>query len=226
MDFYKAAIFDIDDTLYPEMMFVRSGFRVVAEYLGREFSEDSDFIFSRMLEILKSDGRGKVFDNILYEIGKLSCENVLTLLYLYRNHKPDIQLYDDVVPVIKKLRNSGVKTAVITDGMTSVQQNKVNALKIQPLFDVIIYTDSLGANYWKPSHVPFQIALNILGLSSSSGCVYVGDNPTKDFIGAEACGIQGIQIVRDDENLINPEIAPVKSNGHRVIIRSLTEYFR
>ncbi|MBF0465848.1 MAG: HAD-IA family hydrolase [Nitrospirae bacterium] len=218
----KAALFDLDDTLYPEMDFVKSGFRVVSEYLSREFSHDNDFLFNQMLEIIKSDGRGKVFDGILYEIGKFSSENLLTLIYLYRNHKPDIHLYADVVPVIKKLRDSDVKTAIITDGMASVQQNKVNALGLQSLFDVIIYTDTLGSKYWKPSYMPFQVALNLLSLSTSSECVYVGDNPAKDFIGAEALGIQGIQILRDEKTAI----APVNSGGQRVIISSLAEYFR
>ncbi|MBF0518180.1 MAG: HAD hydrolase-like protein [Nitrospirae bacterium] len=218
----KAALFDLDDTLYPEMDFVKSGFRVVSEYLSREFSYDNDFLYNQMIEIIKSEGRGKVFDSILYEIGKFSSENLLTLIYLYRNHKPDIHPYADVVPVIIKLRDSGVKTAIITDGMASVQQNKVNALGLQSLFDIIIYTDTLGTKYWKPSHVPFQVALNLLSLSTSSECVYVGDNPAKDFIGSEALGIQGIQILRDEKTAI----APVNSGVQRVIISSLNEYFR
>ncbi|MEO5356437.1 MAG: HAD hydrolase-like protein [Nitrospirae bacterium YQR-1] len=217
----KAALFDLDDTLYPEMEFVKSGFKVVSEYMANVFSLDSGILFNRMMEILNSTGRGKVFDNILGETGQFSNENVLTLLYLYRDHSPDITLYDDVVPVITKLKDSGIKTAVITDGMASVQQNKIKALGLESLVDVVIYTDILGREYWKPSHVPFQTAFNLLGQKAPYAAVYVGDNPAKDFTGAEALGIEGVHIIRDEK----AASTPVNFPGRRVIIRTLTEYF-
>ena len=39
----KAVVFDLDDTLYPEISFVKSGFRVVAGYLGPRFGFDQEW---------------------------------------------------------------------------------------------------------------------------------------------------------------------------------------
>jgi putative hydrolase of the HAD superfamily len=61
--------------------------------------------------------------------------------------------------------------------------------------NVILYTDDLGPENWKPSHRPFQEALQRVGIQPVNA-IYVADNPYKDFIGARSLGMGTVRIIR------------------------------
>jgi len=186
----KAVIFDLDDTLYNEKDFVHSGFKAVAKYLAK-FGLDKRNLFQNMLELLNTNGRGRIFDDVLKRYDLYSDVNVNILLYIYRYHCPDIKLSKEAIEILKFLRNKGIKTGIITDGIAAVQKNKVKSLGLNELMDLIVYTDLLGTHCWKPSQIPFQVALNILHVLPKNA-VYIGDNPQKDFEGANKAGIRTI----------------------------------
>ncbi|KJU84726.1 haloacid dehalogenase [Candidatus Magnetobacterium bavaricum] len=195
----RAVLFDLDDTLYPEPDFVRGGFRAAASYLGRRFGVDPGTTFEAMMAVLGRDGRGMVFDAVLRELGLYTHELTKTLLYLYRSHRPEISLYDDVLPFIDSLKAADITTGLITDGMASVQRSKIGALGLEDLLDVIICTDELGRECWKPSPIPFKVALGLLpGSIAPQEAVYIGDNAVKDFIAPNELGMRSIQIARSD----------------------------
>ena len=67
----RALLIDLDDTLYDEGDYVRSGFRVVAARLALLFPGTSEArIYQSMLTELNANGRGKVFDRALESIGQ------------------------------------------------------------------------------------------------------------------------------------------------------------
>jgi putative hydrolase of the HAD superfamily len=194
----KAVLFDLDGTLYPEIDFVKSGFGIIAGYLSRKHNLDADRLLRHMLSILNREGRGKIFDRLLADFGLDSEGEVEFLVELYRSHKPDIHLYNDVIPALKLLRHIGIRMGIVTDGLDSVQRKKVAALGLESLFDTIVYSDELGKKYWKPSPTPYQTALNRLRVSPSEAA-YVGDDPSKDFISPNRMGMLTIQIKRQQQ---------------------------
>jgi FMN phosphatase YigB (HAD superfamily) len=52
-------VFDLDDTLYDEIDFVKSGFREISKYLGDEK------YFNFMWEEFLKNGSGKIFDKLI-----------------------------------------------------------------------------------------------------------------------------------------------------------------
>lgn len=192
----KAILFDLDNTLYPEIEYVKSGFRCVSSYLNSKYDLDKEEIFFRLIDLFEKNGRGKIFDSLLKELGLYSNKNIHLLIYLYRSHFPKIKLYDDTIFVINALKKLDLQIGLITDGRASVQQNKVFALKLDSMFDIIIYTDKLGFENWKPSPLPFKIALDLLN-STPNEVIYVGDDPYKDFSGPKSIGMKTIQIKRN-----------------------------
>ncbi|MBF0486570.1 MAG: HAD hydrolase-like protein [Nitrospirae bacterium] len=217
-----AALFDLDDTLYREMDYVEGGFRAVAEFLGGRYGLKEETVLDKTMSILHTSGRGKIFDKLIELLGISNEEIVRYLIYMYRTHKPAISVYEDVIPVFEHLRSVGVKTGLITDGMAIVQQNKVSALGIAGLFDVIIYTDAIGAEYWKPSPVAFKMALNILNTPACES-VYVGDDPSKDFIAPNALGMKTVRIIRDSDT--HKQTPEGQGFAAQTIHNSLSEYF-
>jgi putative hydrolase of the HAD superfamily len=191
----NAVVFDLDNTLYPETEFVKSGMKAAACYLSARYGLEKARIFENMLHVLERDGRGKVFDKILRELGLYSPERVLVLVQIYRSHRPKIQLFEDVVPTLHRLREAMIKSGILTDGIVSVQKNKIDALGLDRLVDVILCTDELGRDYWKPSPVPFKVVLEHLNLSPTEAS-YVGDDISKDFAAPNSLGMLTIQIKR------------------------------
>jgi len=195
-------LFDLDDTLYPEFSYVKSGFRAVARTLTSD-TTTQDVLVTEMLELFASSPSG-VFDRLLERFSHTdwardASKSISRMLHAYRTHSPDIELYADVVPTISLLRWHGMKLGVITDGRADGQHAKLDALGVSRLVDVVIVTDSLGPGrrYWKPSTRPFELALSELGVAAANA-VYVGDNPSKDFHGPSRLGMRTVHIRRSD----------------------------
>jgi len=186
--------FDLDDTLFPERAFVRSGFRVVSEYLQRE-GVSSEPLLGRMEALFDAGVRDRVFDDVLAEAGIAPTAALIRrLVDIYRSHRlpegpvaPDIQLYADAERALGRLRIRGLKLGLVTDGPLAAQQAKVDALGLAGLIDAVTLTDERGQEFWKPDPRVFREMAERLLLHPKS-CVYVGDNPTKDFAGPAAAG--------------------------------------
>ncbi len=176
----KAVLFDLDDTLIAEEDFIKSGYRTVANLLSGRCGLSREDLYEELLVLYKADTK-HVFNRLLNAHGiSYEKEDILTLVGEYRSHFPEISFFEDVLPTLKALRESGVKLGVISDGYAVTQKNKIAALKAADLFDKIILTDTLGRDYWKPDERSFFLMKEAFGFEFSE-MIYVGDNPEKDF---------------------------------------------
>jgi len=189
----KALIFDLDDTLYYEKEYVLGAFKEVAYYLGNKYEKNEEKLYIRMTEILDAVGRGKIF-NIICEENNFS-EEIKVLVDIYRNSKPKLELYEDSKEFLIWARENRCKIGIITDGCSKVQWNKIYALNILGLVDKIIVTDDFGKEFWKPHKKSYLDMMKYFNINKNE-CIYIGDNPNKDFIGAREIGIKTIRIIR------------------------------
>ena len=181
LDGIEAVIFDLDDTLYPEIEYVKSGFKKIAERFKMPELE---------LELWQSFERGgKPIDDVFnaHEIINLKDE----ALHVYRFQKPTIRLFDGVEDMLKRLHKS-YKIGIITDGRPEGQHAKIDVLGLENKVDEIIITDELGGiEYRKPNPAAFILMQKKLGTPFEK-MVYVGDNLKKDFQAPESLGMQQI----------------------------------
>ncbi|MCX7955041.1 MAG: HAD family hydrolase [Bacteroidales bacterium] len=186
-------VFDLDDTLYEELSFIKSGFKSVANYLSSKYRLPQDRVFHRLLEIFEQYGRGNTFDVLLSELGYYSKKEVLKCIKIYRYHPPNIKLYEDSEYFLKKLSNE--KIYVVTDGNKYVQLNKAKYLGLNKYVKKIIPTRIYGIKYEKPSpFVFFKIAE--WEKVTPANVVYFGDNPYKDFVGIKKHGFKTIRVLK------------------------------
>lgn len=184
----KGVIFDLDDTLYSEKDYVRSGYNTVAEYLG-------DMSYSDRLQYFFESGKPAI-DELLKELGRESEKNAV--LNIYRSHKPDISLYKGVREMLTELRSRGIKTGIVTDGRPEGQKNKISALGLEELVDDIIITDELGGvQFRKPCDIAFRIIQNRWRIPASQ-IAYAGDNPVKDFQAPKQLGMKCVYFENSD----------------------------
>lgn len=177
----KGVVFDLDDTLYSEKDYVKSGFKAVSDYLGGGYEKK----LWRHFE----DGKSAL-DELLKELKQENLKK--DVLEVYRSHKPNICLYPDVTELLADLRKRGVKIGVITDGRANGQRNKIEVLGLSRLVDDIIITDELGGEQFrKPCDISFRIIQNRWKIPYGQ-LVYIGDNPVKDFQAPKQLGMQWI----------------------------------
>ena len=172
LDDIEGVIFDLDDTLYSEKDYVRSGYSKIADFLAIPSAAQKLWRYFEQ--------RKPAIDLYLSEIGKNDLKE--ECLSVYRNQVPDIQLYDGVSEMLARLKQRGKKLGIITDGRVEGQQNKITALGLSSLTDDIIITDALGgAEFRKPNQAAFQIMQERWQIPFQK-MIYIGDNPLKDFI--------------------------------------------
>ena len=180
---FSAVIFDLDDTLYLERDYVRSGFRAAAAQVPELPAAET--LFCEAFE------RGEpAIDAVLAAHGLEEKKD--QCLSAYRTHFPTISLYPGVKEMLKRLREQGKRLAILTDGRPEGQRAKIEALGLEPLVDEILITDELGgAMFRKPNDIGFRILQTKLGIPFS-GMVYVGDNPAKDFQAPDELGMGSV----------------------------------
>jgi putative hydrolase of the HAD superfamily len=118
-----------------------------------------------------------------------------------------IRLYDDVKKCLEKLKESSIKTAIITDGIPIKQYEKILRLGIDDLIDLVVISDEIGIR--KPNPKLFSYCLNKFKVKGHE-TIYVGDNIYKDIIPAKFNKIHSVYIHRGgkyDINITGEEIA-------------------
>ena len=177
----QAVVFDLDDTLYGEKEYVRSGFDAVAEK-HPEIEKLDEKLWCAF------ENSKPAFDEVLgnNESVKKDC------LAIYRNHAPNIHFYDGAELLIKRLREKNIKIGLITDGRPEGQRAKIAALGLEKLVNEILITDELGGTQFrKPCDIAFRIMQKKLNVPFEQ-MAYVGDNPKKDFVAPLALGMKSI----------------------------------
>lgn len=187
----QAVVFDLDDTLYSEKEYVRSGYRHIANLLPQvENAEEKLWDAFR-------NGKAAI-DYVLSCEGIYSEELKAKCLQAYRHQIPDIHLYDGIRELLTDLRNAGIQIGIITDGRPEGQRAKIKALGLEALVDSILITDELGGpQFRKPNDMAFRIMQMRLGIPFAS-MVYVGDNAEKDFQAPKMLGMQWVQFCNED----------------------------
>lgn len=184
----RGVVFDLDDTLYSEKDYVRSGYNKIADFL--ENDEAAEKMWSYFEE-------GKpAIDCYLEEIGKLDRKEIC--LDIYRKQMPQIQLYEGVLELLHSLQSKNVKIGIITDGRPEGQRNKIKALGLDKLVDDIIITDELGGiQFRKPNDISYRI-MQCKWKIPFEEMIYVGDNSQKDFQAPKQLGMKWICLNNKD----------------------------
>ncbi|MBN1267591.1 MAG: HAD family hydrolase [Anaerolineales bacterium] len=188
----KAVLFDLDDTLYPERAFVRSGFKAAAAFAEQELGIGRSTGFEELWAYFESGVRGSTYNLWLEAHGADTERWVPQLVEVYRSHKPEIELYPGVRQLLKTLC-ARTPLGLITEGNTTTQRNKLAALDLEAMFGVVVITDMKERSFWKPHMRPYINALDKLGVEAARS-VYIGDNPRKDFFGARQLGMHTVRV--------------------------------
>jgi putative hydrolase of the HAD superfamily len=188
----RALLIDLDDTLYDEASYVRSGFAIVArEIAGLRGAGSVAQVEAVMRDELARCGRGKVFDATLQRLGIAPRPDLIKgLVEVYRDHHPDIVLWPGVREALVDLSRDHL-LAIVTDGLGVMQRRKVTALGLESLVETLVYCWDLG---WpKPDPRSYLKAMETL-VTNPEQTLVVGDNPAHDMAAARAAGLRSLRV--------------------------------
>ena len=124
------------------------------------------------------------------------------------------RLFDDVQEILAAAGRARVPLALITNGASDDQREKLRALGIEQCFGGIVISGEVGVA--KPDPAAFAIALDALAVGPQ-GVWHVGDNLATDVAGARAAGLTAVWLNRTGRLRSEQEPAP------DIEIRSLSE---
>jgi putative hydrolase of the HAD superfamily len=188
-------VFDLDDTLFPESAFAVSALREVGRLAIQAHGWDD---FGLKLVELHAEGyRPDLFQAAAKATGRgeLSSGQLKTFLACYREHRPtSLPWYPDALEAVRGLRQVS-PLELISDGYLPTQRHKAEALDLNQWIDRPVFTEELGRAHWKPAPTAFEL---VMARHPGEAFVYVGDNPTKDFVAPRALGWQTVRIRRPE----------------------------
>lgn len=216
----KLVIFDLDDTLISEAEYVKSGYKVVSKYLEDKFILNSSDVFNKLWSYFQNKEKN-TFNKLLEECNiSYTQEDILSLVNVYRNHKPNIDFFDDVEPFLYELKEKNIHTGIISDGYYNGQKAKLEALNAYNKFDYIILTDELGKEFWKPNPKAFEMMMEKFNVKPEE-VIYIGDNPKKDFAIKKIMPITTVRMKRNNSIYDNEDyLDDIKED---VLVNNLNE---
>lgn len=91
--------------------------------------------------------------------------------------------------VLQGIRESGIKTALVTNGDSIGGRNLINYCKLEDHFDCIVISEEVGVE--KPGSEIFETALNSLNVRPVN-TVMVGNRIDADIVGANRMGLTSV----------------------------------
>jgi putative hydrolase of the HAD superfamily len=201
----RAVILDLDDTLYAERSYFESGLAALAAFVAGDDPVRRRACHERLVEDVARHGRRGAIDRIPAASGCSAEGWLATLLNVYRTHRPVLAAFPDVDDFIAGARRQALRLSLVTDGKSCVQWRKIEALGLRERLDVVVCSDDIDRP--KPAVEPFLAAAALAGVSPES-CVYIADDPSKDFIGPHRLGMDTIHVRR---GLTHPLARPAPS---------------
>jgi len=179
--------FDLDDTLYNELDFLKSAYVEISKNLD---PGDWKPLFVYLFSLYRS---GKDVFKIISTSYDLSKEE---LIEQYREHVPTIGPFKGVKKVFNKIKEQKGKIGIITDGRKTTQMQKIKALGLLSMIDKIVVSEEIGSE--KPNDKNFRIVEELI---EQGNYYYIADNVKKDFITPNKLGWKTIGLMDNGLNI-------------------------
>lgn len=199
-------VFDLDDTLYKEIDYLESAYNAIANAVCLDVTDE-------MLDWYH--GGKNVFQCLLdkYDVHLSLAE----LLEIYRYHEPKISLISESDALLSHLRHEYIKVGIISDGRSKTQRNKLKALGLEWIEDVVI-SEEIGSE--KPCEVNY---LYFEKKYPGYYLTYIGDNLKKDFVTPNRLGWQTICLKDDGRNIHSQNIEITEAQKPQIIVDKLID---
>ena len=206
-------VFDLDDTLYKEIDFVKSAYTYINKYIISRFDLD---LSSQIQECIEGDI--SFFDCIKSKLHNINNFSIEKYLELYRFHYPKISLSKETSEFLNILLDKNIDFSIITDGRSISQNNKIGALGLNYFAKNIIISEETG--FEKPHLNNFKIIERIY---PNKKLIYIADNTSKDFLAPNSLNWNTICLIDNGQNIHPQDFNLHISYLPKIKVKSLIE---
>jgi putative hydrolase of the HAD superfamily len=189
-------VFDLDDTLFAEADYVRSALCWVGDFVSRLYGINDA---AEQLLALKQAGAVDAIGDLWVKAALPSSAREAVVAAM-RAHLPDIALRPGARAVLDEMRATGDGFGIMTNGRSVTQRAKLAALGCLDARLILISEES---GWQKPDARCYQYFADRLPVRQFG---YVGDNPAKDFVGANAAGWRTIMLKDDGRHIHRQDV--------------------
>ena len=208
MSSLQAVLFDLDDTLYDHLHSARHGLLALRKryapmqdvsvgVLEDRYSDALETVHLRLLrgELTQTQARTLRMQQLFQSFQiKVSDDRAFAEYRQFRSDYDAVcQCVQGAQPLLRRLREQGLRLAIVTNNLVSEQFPKLEQLGIADQFDVVAVSEEVGAA--KPDPEIFEVTLRRLAVSAEH-VVMVGDSLASDVAGAQAFGIRTVWLNR------------------------------
>lgn len=185
----RTLAFDLDDTLYDESDYVLAGLATVAESFAPRWDVPVAQLQAFFEEYFLQQGREHIFDHALEALAvPVESATIDAMVACYRAQCPQLATYQGVSAVLDLLAKD-FRLVLVTDGLPTMQRNKVEGLGIANHFEQIVYCWEHDAA--KPDSTGYRLAI---GEETLADAVIIGDHPINDGEPARQLGLPFIRV--------------------------------
>lgn len=187
-----AVLFDLDETLLDRTASLRAFLQdQFSRYAPQLAGVDYAAWETRFLEL---DARGsvpksKVYPALLHECGGDPNAAQAMIADYAANCARHARPFEGMADLLDALRSRAKRLAIVTNGESAFQRAHIDALGLTPWMDAVLVSDEEGLR--KPDTEIFLRAAARLGVAPDR-CLFVGDNPAADVLGAAAVGMRTV----------------------------------
>lgn len=213
----NVVVFDLDDTLYKEIDYLKSAYKAISNSLNKKYAIENAYTYMMECYFNGEDVFGMI--NLHYDLNY----PIEDMFVLYRNHIPEISLNKETLELLLSLKQHGSYIGLISDGRSITQRNKIKALGLAEFINEnsIIISEEFGSS--KPSSKNYEY---FESLYPDADYFYIADNPDKDFIAPNSLGWRTICLMDNGLNIHEQNFSLDNSYLPMIKISSLRELMK
>ena len=207
----RVVFFDVDGTLLDTSAFAETARKAaIGLMIDNGLPLDKDEAYGVLKTIIREKGSnyGKHF-NVLTQVVLGHEDPMLVALGMITYHNVKMALlrpFADTIDTLIYLKNQGYRLAVISNGITIKQWEKLVRLNVYSFFDAVITSEEVGKE--KPDKLIYDVAVRKMN-STPEKSVMVGNKFKEDALGSVNAGLSAIlvnsDITEDDRDYIKKE---------------------
>ena len=205
----KLVIFDLDDTLVNFAATRKAAHVCLARFLDAEGVDSAAYLRAVMQvdrplfqrfeqgQLTRAQYRLQRFAEPFSLIGLQPRDGLVEALNkIFMDCVNDTPLlFDDVLPVLQRLRDERIRTAILTNGPSDGQRRKLKATGLGEHVDHVAIGEEIGVS--KPLAQAYHSVAKRFAVARGDALM-VGDSPELDYDGALAAGLRAVLLDRDD----------------------------